>query len=108
MKDIRLEIIRKHPALAISAYHDGRPPAAVRLKCLDCTNDNPTEVRECVVYLCPLWKRAHKGQTVPVGIIPTREDLQALRKPGRPGAFGRTEDDSEDDSEDGDAPDAEH
>lgn len=28
---------------------------AIRAKCLDCSNGNRTEVRECPVSGCPLW-----------------------------------------------------
>jgi len=28
---------------------------AMRLKCLDCCNDSPTEVRLCTAVDCPLW-----------------------------------------------------
>jgi hypothetical protein len=31
------------------------PVKAIRAKCLDCTGDQPKEVRECPVYACPCW-----------------------------------------------------
>jgi len=31
------------------------PIKAIRLKCLDCTNNQRTEVDECTVKLCPLY-----------------------------------------------------
>lgn len=29
---------------------------AIRLKCLDCTCNQPAEVRRCPVQNCPLWR----------------------------------------------------
>lgn len=31
------------------------PIKAIRAKCLDCTCQQPKEVRECPVNKCPLW-----------------------------------------------------
>lgn len=31
------------------------PAAAIRAKCLDCSGDQPSEVRKCVMTDCPLW-----------------------------------------------------
>lgn len=28
---------------------------AIRLKCLDCSGGSASEVRECIIPLCPLW-----------------------------------------------------
>ena len=39
------------------------PLRAIRLKCLDCCGNQSAEVRECPVYLCPLWpyRMGHRG-----------------------------------------------
>lgn len=29
---------------------------AIRMKCLDCTCDQPSEVRKCPATNCPLWR----------------------------------------------------
>lgn len=29
---------------------------AIKAKCLDCTNEQPIEITECPVTVCPLWK----------------------------------------------------
>jgi hypothetical protein len=29
---------------------------AIRLKCLDCSNNQPSEVRECEIKTCSLWR----------------------------------------------------
>ena len=31
------------------------PMKAIRLKCLACTCNQPVEIRECTITLCPLW-----------------------------------------------------
>jgi hypothetical protein len=31
------------------------PIQAIRAKCLDCTCNQPREVRECRILTCPLW-----------------------------------------------------
>ena len=31
------------------------PIKTIRLKCLDCCNDDYTEVRECSIIRCPNW-----------------------------------------------------
>ncbi len=31
------------------------PIKTIRLKCLDCCNDDYTEVRECSIVRCPNW-----------------------------------------------------
>lgn len=32
-----------------------KPLKAIRLKCLDCSNDQPSEVASCPIKLCALW-----------------------------------------------------
>lgn len=32
-----------------------RPLRAIRLKCLDCSGQQPSEVRDCTVRSCALW-----------------------------------------------------
>lgn len=32
-----------------------KPLKAIRLKCLDCSNEQPSEVANCVVRNCALW-----------------------------------------------------
>lgn len=31
------------------------PLKAIRLRCLDCCNEQPSEVRKCTAVTCPLW-----------------------------------------------------
>ena len=33
----------------------GSPRQAIKAKCLDCSNFQREEVKECPVFLCPLW-----------------------------------------------------
>lgn len=35
--------------------HPESYPKAIRAKCLDCACGQPSEVRKCVIYHCPLW-----------------------------------------------------
>lgn len=35
--------------------HETSVIAAVRAKCMDCCNDNASEVRKCISVTCPLW-----------------------------------------------------
>ncbi|MEY9168252.1 hypothetical protein ABIE78_006371 [Sinorhizobium fredii] len=43
-------------AVAKSAGHKQMSPmAAIRLKCLDCSSGQPSEVRACEAVNCPLW-----------------------------------------------------
>lgn len=32
------------------------PSKAIRLKCLDCCGDQVSEVRDCTIKSCPLWR----------------------------------------------------
>lgn len=45
---------------------------AIRAKCLDCSNYQQTEVRECPVVRCPLWPWR-------MGKQPSAEDLKTLK-----------------------------
>lgn len=43
------------------------PIKSIRSKCLDCTAESPSGVRECAIFSCSLWpyrmgKRPKKGQ----------------------------------------------
>ena len=45
------------------------PIKAIRAKCMDCTCNQPKEVRECPITTCPLWpyrmgKRPNKAENV--------------------------------------------
>lgn len=31
------------------------PMRAIRAKCLDCSSQQPSEVRKCTITQCPLW-----------------------------------------------------
>lgn len=42
---------------------------AIRLKCLDCTNNQVSEVTNCDIYSCPLW-RYRKGTEEQDGLNP--------------------------------------
>ena len=44
------------------------PIKAIRQKCLDCTNQQHTEVRRCTAYGCPIWPYR-------MGRRPTPDDL---------------------------------
>lgn len=41
--------------LANTSKHINRK-TAIRLKCLDCTGNQSSEVRRCPAYTCPLWR----------------------------------------------------
>ena len=47
------------------------PIQAIRAKCLDCTCNQPKEVRECLVLTCPLWPYR-------MGRRPTEAEREAL------------------------------
>jgi len=67
-------ILKKHPRMAARA-RNGSTMAAIRLKCLDCVCDSPSEVTRCHITACPLWpyrfgmspaRAAKKGHSVSV------------------------------------------
>jgi hypothetical protein len=48
---------------------------AIRLKCLDCTCNQPAEVRKCPAMNCPLW-RYRMGKEENDELKPVREKRQ--------------------------------
>ena len=54
---------------------------AIRLKCLDCTGNQPKEVRLCPIVDCPLWSfRMGKRPNNPVTLQANDEALAARNK----------------------------
>ena len=53
---------------------------AIRLKCLDCTCNQPAEVRKCPATQCPLWRfrmgREIKGENDEISDEILDEDLE--------------------------------
>lgn len=49
---------------------------AIRAKCLDCSDWQSTEVRECTVTICPLWPWR-------MGKQPSAESLKAIENISR-------------------------
>lgn len=50
---------------------------AIRLKCLDCTCNQPAEVRRCPVQNCPLW-RYRMGREENDGLKPIRKNSEKI------------------------------
>ncbi|MEY9629042.1 hypothetical protein ABIA27_004077 [Sinorhizobium fredii] len=59
MTQTRTELAATWPptaAVAKAAGHEQMSPmAAIRLKCLDCSSGQPSEVRACEAVTCALW-----------------------------------------------------
>ena len=54
-----------------------KPLKVIRAKCLDCSNGDPKEVKQCPVRTCPLWPlRMGRGYEDPLkpGVSTTSED----------------------------------
>jgi hypothetical protein len=59
------------------------PLKAIRLKCLDCTNNQPSEIKDCLIPTCPLFEFR-------MGHNPNRKGM------GNRGAFQKTSDSTND------------
>ncbi len=59
MSQTRTDLASTWPPTALVAKAAGHkqmsPMAAIRLKCLDCSSGQPSEVRACEAIKCPLW-----------------------------------------------------
>ncbi len=68
-----------------------RPIKAMRAKCLDCTGNQPKEVRLCTCFTCPLWGYRMGVRPEHKRALEANEDARVEKLRGTQGFFEQNE-----------------